>query len=381
MQFEAAFDALDVVHWETSLCLISKWISHDRTIALLVGRRARYPSDNPVENDCGFAIMKVTRRRFSHVALAAVTLPVMSRLATAGTYPLRPVRILVGAPAGGGIDITARLIGQWLLERLGQQFVVENRPGAGGNIAAEAAVRAPADGYTLYLATPANAINATLYENLTFNFIREIAPVGALINVPLVIVVNPSLPIKTVLELIAYAKANPGKLNMALGGTGGVDHVAGALFKLKTGVNLTFVPYRGLAPALTDLIGGQVHVIFSSITAAIQYVRAGTLRALAVTSAERAHALPELPTVGEIVPGVEASQWYGIVGPRGTPAEIVNTLNKAINAGLVDSRLKTRFSELGGVALIGSPDDFGKLIADETEKWGKVIRAANIKPV
>lgn len=325
--------------------------------------------------------MKVTRRRFSHVALAAVTLPVMSRLATAGTYPLRPVRILVGAPAGGGIDITARLIGQWLLERLGQQFVVENRPGAGGNIAAEAAVRAPADGYTLYLATPANAINATLYENLTFNFIREIAPVGALINVPLVIVVNPSLPIKTVLELIAYAKANPGKLNMALGGTGGVDHVAGALFKLKTGVNLTFVPYRGLAPALTDLIGGQVHVIFSSITAAIQYVRAGTLRALAVTSAERAHALPELPTVGEIVPGVEASQWYGIVGPRGTPAEIVNTLNKAINAGLVDSRLKTRFSELGGVALIGSPDDFGKLIADETEKWGKVIRAANIKPV
>jgi tripartite-type tricarboxylate transporter receptor subunit TctC len=324
--------------------------------------------------------MKGSRRRFLHAAVGAITLPAMPRLATADTYPSRPVRIIVGAPAGGGIDITARLIGQWLSERLGQQFVVENRPGAGGNIAAEAAVRAPADGYTLYLATPANAINATLYENLRFNFIREIAPIGALISVPLVIVVNPSSPFKTVPELIAYAKANPAKLNMALGGTGGVDHMAGALFKMKSGVNLTFVPYRGFAPALTDLIGGQVHLIFSSIPAAIQYVNAGTLRALAVTSAERANALPDLPTISEIVPGVEASQWYGIVGPKSTPAEIVSRLNKEINAGLVDPQLKRRFSELGGIALVGSPDDFGKLIADETEKWGKVIRAAHIKP-
>jgi tripartite-type tricarboxylate transporter receptor subunit TctC len=324
---------------------------------------------------------KLPRRQFLRLAAGAATLPDMSRLAQAETYPSRPVRIIVGAPAGGGIDITARLIGQWLSDRLGQQFVIENRPGAGGNIAAEAVVRAPADGHTLYLVTPANAINATLYENLNFNFIRDIAPVGALMRVPLVIVVNPSLPIKTVPEFIAYAKANPGKLNMALGGTGGVDHMAGALFKMKAGVNITFVPYRGLAPALTDLIGGQVHVIFSSIAAAIQYVSAGTLRALAVTSTVRAEALPDLPTVGEIVPGVDASQWYGIVGPKGTPARIVDTLNKEINAGLADPRLKARVAELGGMVLTGSPADFAKLIADETEKWGKVIRAANIKPI
>jgi tripartite-type tricarboxylate transporter receptor subunit TctC len=326
-------------------------------------------------------MMKLPRRQFLRLAAGAATLPAMSRLAQAETYPSRPVRIIVGAPAGGGIDITARLIGQWLSDRLGQQFVIENRPGAGGNIAAEAVVRAPADGHTLYLVTPANAINATLYENLNFNFIRDIAPVGALMRVPLVIVVNPSLPIKTVPEFIAYAKANPGKLNMALGGTGGVDHMAGALFKMKAGVNITFVPYRGLAPALTDLIGGQVHVIFSSIAAAIQYVSAGTLRALAVTSTVRAEALPDLPTVGEIVPGVDASQWYGIVGPKGTPARIVDTLNKEINAGLADPRLKARVAELGGMVLTGSPADFAKLIADETEKWGKVIRAANIKPI
>ena len=325
--------------------------------------------------------MNLTRRQFLHVAAGATSLPVMSRRATADTYPSRSVRIIVGAPAGGGIDVTARLIGQRLSERLGQQFIIENRPGAGGNIAAEAALRAPADGYTLYLATPANAINATLYENLKFNFIRETAPVGALMSVPLVIVINPSLPIRTVPEFIAYARANPGKLNMALGGTGGVDHLAGALFRMRADVNITFVPYRGFAPALTDLLGGQVQVIFSSIAAAIQYIRAGTLRALAVTSAERANVLPDLPAVREIVPGVEASQWYGIVGPKGTSVEIVDKLNTEINAGLVDPQLRARLAELGGTVLIGSPGDLGKLIADETEKWAKVIRAANIKPV
>jgi tripartite-type tricarboxylate transporter receptor subunit TctC len=304
----------------------------------------------------------------------------MSRPARAQAYPSRPVRILVGVPAGGGIDITARLIGQWLSERLGQQFVVENRVGAGGNIAAEAIVRAPPDGYTLFLANPANAINATLYENLTFDFIRDVAPVGALMRVPLVMVVNPSLATKTVPEFIAYAKANPGKVNMALGGTGGVDHVAGILFQKETDTRFQLVPYRGLAPALTDLLGGQVQLVLSSIPAAIQYIRAGRLQALAVTSATRAEALPELPAVGEFVPGLEASQWYGIVAPKATPAEIVNKLNKEINAGLVDPKTKVRLVELGGMVLAGSPADFAKLIADETEKWGKVIRAANIKP-
>jgi tripartite-type tricarboxylate transporter receptor subunit TctC len=326
-------------------------------------------------------IMKVPRRRFMSLSAGAAMLPIMSRLAAADTYPSRPVRIIVGAPAGGGIDITARLIGQWLSERLRQQFVIENRPGAGGNIAAEAALRAPADGYTLYLVTPANAINATLYENLRFNFIREIEPVSALMSVPLVIVINPSLPIKTVPEFIGYAKANPGKLNLALGGTGGVDHLAAALFKMRADINITFVPYRGFGPALTDLLGGQVQVIFSSISAAIQYIKAGTLRAIAVTSVERANVLSDLPTVREIVPGVEASQWYGIVGPKGTPVGIVDRLNSEINAGLIDPQLRARFAELGGTVLVGSPDDLGKLIANETEKWAKVIRAANIKPV
>jgi tripartite-type tricarboxylate transporter receptor subunit TctC len=305
----------------------------------------------------------------------------MSRLGRAQAYPSRPVRIVVGAPTGGGIDITARLIGQWFSERLGQQFVVENRPGAGGNIAAEAVLRAPADGYTLYLATPANAINATLYERLSFDFIRSVAPVGALMRVPLVVVVNPSLATRTVPEFIAYAKANPGKVNMGLGGTGGVDHMSGALFKLKTGVNITFVPYRGLARALTDLVGGEIQVLFSSIAAAIGYIRAGKLLALAVTSGVRAESLPDLPTLSEYVPGVEASQWYGIAAAKGTPAEIVDRLNKEINAGLADPNMKARLAKLGGMLLPGSPADFGKLIADETEKWGKVIREASIKPV
>jgi len=291
------------------------------------------------------------------------------------------VRIIVGAPAGGGIDITARLIGQWLSERLGQQFVIENRPGASSNIAAEAVVRAPPDGYTLFLVTPANAINATLYEGLSFDFIRDISPVGGLMRAPLVIVVHPSLATRTVPEFIAYAKANPGKVNMGLGGTGGVDQMSGELFKMMTGVNMTLVPYRGMAPALTDLLGGQVQVIFSGIPAAIGYIRAGKLQALAVTSAKRAEALPDLPTVDEFVPGLEASQWYGIGAPKGTGADIVSKLNKEINAGLADPKMKARLAELGGMVLGGSPADFAKLIADETEKWGKVIRAAKIKPI
>jgi tripartite-type tricarboxylate transporter receptor subunit TctC len=325
-------------------------------------------------------MMNLARREFLRVAAWAAALPAMSGLAGAQAYPSRPVRLLVGGPAGGGIDITARLVGQWLSEHLGQQFVIENRPGAGGNIAAEAALRAPPDGYTLFLVTPANAINATLYERLSFDFIRDIAPVAALMRVPLVVVVNPSLGIETVPQLIAYAKANPGKVNMGLGGTGGVDHVSGELFKIMTGVDMPLVPYRGMAGALTDVLGGQVQVIFSSIPAAIGYIRAGKLRALAVTSAVRAEALPHLPTISEFLPGLEASQWYGIVAPKGTPAEIVSRLNNEINAGLAEPKMKARLAELGGMVLAGSPADFAKLIADETDKWGKVIRAANIKP-
>jgi tripartite-type tricarboxylate transporter receptor subunit TctC len=325
-------------------------------------------------------MVKLARRRFMQLAAMAAALPVRSQLARAQAYPSRPVRIVVGAPAGGGIDITARLVGRWLSERLGQQFIIENRPGANSNIAAEAVVRASADGHTLFLATPANAINATLYESLSFDFRHDTAAVGALMRVPLVVVVNPSLGVRTIPEFIAYAKANPGKVNMALGGTAGVDHMAGALFKLKTGVDITLVPYRGLAPALTDLLGGQVQVIFSSIAAAIQYVKDGKLQALAVTSAVRAEALPELPTVGEFVPGVEASQWYGLVAPKGTPAGIVDRLNQEINAGLADPKMKARLAALGGMAMPGSPADFAKLIADETEKWGRVVRDAAIRP-
>lgn len=326
-------------------------------------------------------MMNLPRRRFLRLAAGAAAVPILSRIARAQAYPSRVVRIIVGAPAGGGIDVTARLIGHWLSERLGQQFIIENRPGSGGNIAAEAVVRAPADGYTLFLVTPANAINATLYEKLSFNFISDMAPVGALMCVPLVIVVNPSLGTRTIPEFIAYATANPGKVNMGLGGTGGVDHVAGALFNMRTGVNMTLVPYRGLAPALMDLIGGQIQVLFSSIAAAIEHIHAGKLQALAVTSSVRAEALPDLPTVGEFVPGVEASQWYGVAAPKGTPAEIVGKLNQEINAGLADLKLKARLAELGGMVIAGSPADFARFIADETDKWRKVIRAANIKPV
>ena len=324
--------------------------------------------------------MKIPRRRFLELAVGATALPAASRIARAQSYPTRPVRIVVGYAAGGGTDLVARLMGQWLSERLGQQFVIENRTGAATNIGTEAVVRAPADGYTLLLAHTANAINATLYEKLNFNFIGDIAPVAAIIRVPTVMVVNPSLPAKTVPEFIAYATANPGRINMASGGAGGPDHMSGELFKAMTGVNMIHVRYRGLSPALTDLLGGQVQVIFSSLPAAIEYIRANKLRALAVTTATRFEGAPDIPTVGEVVPGYEASQWYGVGVPKNTPVAIVEKLNKEINAGLANPKLKAQLAELGGTALPGSAADFGKLIAEETEKWAKVVKFSGAKP-
>jgi len=325
--------------------------------------------------------MKLPRRNFLHLAAGAAALPVVSRIARAQTYPTRPVRIIIGFAAGGPADIVARLIAQWLSERLGQPFVIENRPGAGTNIATEAVVNAPADGYTLLLVHAANAINATLYDKLNFNFIRDIVPVASLMRAPTVLEVNPSVPAKTVPEFIAYAKANPGKLIMASGGIGAPSHVFGELFKFMTGVNLVHVPYRGAAPALTDLLAGQVQVYFDPIPNSIGYIRAGKVRPLAITSATRSEALPDVPTVSEFVPGYEATTWYGVGVPRNTPAKIVDKLNKEVNAALDDPKIKARLADLGGTVLPGSPADFGKLIADETEKWGKVIRAANIKPM
>jgi tripartite-type tricarboxylate transporter receptor subunit TctC len=323
--------------------------------------------------------MKLPRRNFLHLAASAAVLPAASRIARAQAYPTRPVRVIVPFAAGGGVDIVARLIGQWLSEQLRQPFVIENRPGGGGNIGTETVVRAPADGYTLLLVTAANAINTTLYEKLSFNLSRDIAPVAGIIVVPNVMVVHPSVPAKTIPEFIAYAKANPGKINMASGPIGGSSHVAGELFKMLTGTDMLLVSYRGTAPAVTDLLAGQVQVLFNSPTASIEYIRAGRLRALAVTAATRSEVLPDVPTVGEFVPGYEASQWYGVGAPKNTPAEIVEELNKEINAGLAAPKLKARLADVGGSALSGSPADFGKFIADETEKWGKVIRALNIK--
>jgi tripartite-type tricarboxylate transporter receptor subunit TctC len=324
--------------------------------------------------------MKLPRRKFLRLAAGAAALPAVSHFAWAQTYPTRPVRLVVGFPPGGGTDITARLIGQWLSERLGQQLVVENRPGAGSNIATEGVVRAAADGYTLLLVSAAHAINATLYERLNYNFIRDIAPVAGVIRVPNLMEVNPSLPPKSVPEFIAYAKANPGKVNYASGGNGTAQHLAGELFKTMTGVDMVHVPYRGDAPALTDLIGGQVQVMFGNMPSSIEHIRAGKLRPLAVTTAARSEALPDLPTVGDFVPGYEASTWQGLGAPGNTPAEIVDKLNKEINAALSDPKIKARLADLGGTVLGGSPADFGRLIADETEKWGTVIRTANIKP-
>jgi tripartite-type tricarboxylate transporter receptor subunit TctC len=324
--------------------------------------------------------MKLPRRRhFLHLALGAAALPAVWRVAWAQSYPARPVRIVVGFPPGGGADITARLIGQWLSERLGWPFIIENRPGAGSNIATEAVVRAPADGYTLLLVGTFNAVNATLYDKLNFNFVRDVAPVAGIMRVPSVMVVNPSVPAKSVPELIAYAKANPDKLTMASAGIGAASHVSGELFKMMAGVNLVHVPYRGIAPALNDLLSGQVQVTFASVSSSIEHITTGKLRALAVTSVMRLELLPSIPTVSDFLPGYEASLWVGIGAPKETPLEIVDTLNGEINAGLADPKIKARLADLGGRPLVGPPADFGKLIADETEKWGKVIRATNIK--
>jgi len=323
--------------------------------------------------------MKLPRRKFLHLAAGAAGLPAISRFAWAQTYPSRPVRIIVGFPAGGSTDIIARLMGQSLSERLGQPFIIENRPGAGSNIAVEAVVRAPPDGHTLLLIFSANAINATLYDKLNFNFIRDIAPVAGIVRVPHVMEVNPLVPAKTVPEFIAYAKANPGKLNMASGGNGTPAHVSGELFKMMTGVNMLHVPYRGAGPALTDLLGGQVQIEFDNMASSIEHIRAGKLRALAVTTATRSDALPDIPALGDFVPGYEASAFFGVGAPKDTPAEIINKLNQEINAALADPKMKARLADLGGMTIADSPADFGKLIVADTEKWGRVIRAANIK--
>ena len=323
--------------------------------------------------------MKLSRRTFLYLAAGAAALPVVSRIASAQTYPARPVRLIIGIAPGSAPDILGRLLAQWLSERLGQPFIVENRPGAGGNIAIEAVIKAPADGYTLLLVTIQGAVNATLYDKLNYNFIRDIAPVASISRETLALEVTPSFPAKTVPEFIAYAKANPGKLSMATPGIGSTPHMAGELFKMMAGVDMVHVPYRGSAPALTDLIGGQVQMTFGPLSSSIEYVRAGKLRALAVSTASRSDALPDIPPLADFVPGYDVSGWFGIGAPKNTPAEIVERLNKEISAGLADPKLKARVADLGSTVFAGSPSDFGKFIADETEKWGKVIRAAGIK--
>ena len=323
--------------------------------------------------------MRFHRRHFLRLAGATLALPAVSRGALAQAYPSRPVRVVIGYPPGGSADITARLMTQWLSERLGQSFIVESRPGGGTNIATEAVINAPPDGYTLLLVAPANAINATLYEKLNHNFLRDIVPVAGLIRFPNVVVVNPDVPVKTIPELIAYAKANPGKLNMASSGNGSTIHMSGELFKMMTGVNMIHVPYRGGALALTDMIGGQVQVMFDNIPTAMEFVRSGKLRGLAVTGAGRSETLPDLPTVADFLPGYEATSWYGLGAPKGTPAEIIEKLNREVNAILAEPKTKARFLELGASMLPGSASDFGKLVADETEKWGKVVKFSGAK--
>jgi tripartite-type tricarboxylate transporter receptor subunit TctC len=323
--------------------------------------------------------MILPRRRFLSLAAAAAAFPALARSASAQAYPARPVRLIIGYPPGGSADITARLMGQWLSERFGQPVVVESRPGAGTNLATEAVVRAPADGYTLLLVAPANAINTTLYEKLNFNFLRDIAPIAGLIRFPNVMEVNPSVPVRTVPEFIAYAKANPGKLNFASSGNGSTIHMSGELFKMMTGVDLVHVPYRGGALALTDLLAGQVQVMFDNIPTSAEHIRAGKLRALAVTSEKRSDVLPDLPTVADFVPGYESSAWYGLGAPKGTPADIIERLNRGTNAILADPKAKARFVELGASLLPGSVADFGKLLSDETEKWGKVVKFSGAK--
>jgi tripartite-type tricarboxylate transporter receptor subunit TctC len=321
--------------------------------------------------------MNLIRRRFLYLAGAAMAAP---GVAFAQSYPARPVHMVVGFAAGGGADIMARLIGQGLSERLGQQIVVDNRPGAGTNIATEVVAKAAPDGYTLLLANSPNAINATLYDNLSFDFVRDIVPVASIGRVPLVMVVNPDLPAKTIPEFIAYAKANPGRVNMGSGGNGAPDHMSGELFKAMAGVGILHVPYRGVAPAIADLLGGQVQVIFGTMPAVIALIKSGRLRALGVTTATRSDELPDVPSIGEFVPGYEASQWYGIGAPKGTPAEVIERLNRETNAVLADPKMKARLAELGASALSGSPADFGKLIVDETAKWAKVVKVSGAKP-
>jgi tripartite-type tricarboxylate transporter receptor subunit TctC len=324
--------------------------------------------------------MTLSRRRFCILTADAATLPLLARIAWAESYPSRPVHIIVGFPAGGTSDIVARVVGQWLSERLGQQFVVENRPGAGSNLAAEAVASANPDGYTLLLVGGANTINATLFDKLSFDFLRDIRAVASVFETPLVVEINPSVPVQTIPEFIAYAKANPGKLNFATPGVGTPPHVAGELFRMTTGVNFVHVPYRGTGPMLTDLIAGHVQVAFDPLPASIEQIRAGKLRALGVTTAKRSEALPDIPSVGEHVSGYDASNWYGFAAPTKTPAEIVSRLNTEINAALTDPKIRARFIELGGTPLASSPADFAKFVANDTEKWAKVIRAANIKP-
>jgi tripartite-type tricarboxylate transporter receptor subunit TctC len=323
--------------------------------------------------------MKLSRRNFLHLAAGAAALPVVSRFAWAQAYPSRPVRIIVGFAPGGATDIMARLMGQSLSERLRQPFVIENKPGAATNIATEAVVNAAPDGYTLLMVTSVNAINASVYEKLNFNLIRDVVPIASIHREPFVMEANPSVPVKTVAEFIAYAKANPGKLTMASAGIGSGNHISGELFKMMTGVNLVHVPYRGGGPALVDLISGQVQVLFATMSSSIEYVRAGKLRALAVTTATRSSVLPDIPTVAEFVPGYESSFWTGVGAPKNTPAEIVDKLNKEMNATLADPKFKARLADLGGTALSGSPLDFGKFVADETEKWAKVVKFAGVK--
>jgi tripartite-type tricarboxylate transporter receptor subunit TctC len=324
--------------------------------------------------------MKPSRRLLLQLAAGAATLPALSRIAGAETYPQRPVRLIVPFASGGASDILARLIGQWLTERLGQPFVIEMRPGAGGNVGTEAVINAAPDGQTLLMVNSApSAINAALYDKLSFNFIRDMAPVGGVVRTPLILMVNPSFAPKTVAELIAHAKAHPGMVNMASAGNGTPPHVAGELFKMMAGLDIVHVPYRGGGPALVDLLGGQVQMFFGVLTSSIEYIRAGKLRPLAVTTAVRVEILPEVPTLAEFLPGYEASDWYGICAPRGTPGEIIDKLNAEINAGLADPKLKARLADQGAIMLAGSPADFGKLIAEETEKWGKVVRAAHMK--
>ena len=323
--------------------------------------------------------MKLARRNFLHLAACAAALPFSPDIASAQAYPSRPVRWLVGFTPAGGNDIVARLMGQWLTERLGQPFVIENRPGAGTNIAAEVVIHAPPDGYTLFLTNFSNAVNASLYEKLNFNFMRDMAPVAGISRAPLIMSVHPSVPARTVAEFIAHAKANPGKINMGSAGIGSAGHLAGELLQMMTGIKLTHVPYRGNAPALTDLIAGQVQVVFPSSASSLEYVRTGKVRGLAVTGATRLGELPDLPTVADVVPGYEASSLYGVGAPRNTPADIVDKLNREVNAGLADPKLKARLADIGNTPFAGSPADFGKLIADETEKWGKVVQFAGIK--